>query len=99
LIVEETRVFISPPLSGITGKFGRVFMVHRRSEKKLLLRKIRGIIYSLSYDDRLICETVSKVSRVDVLTFLDQAIQISDVPDVEKGEVLVDSRGQGSFQR
>jgi len=74
-------------------------MVHRRSEKKLLLRKIRAVIYSLSYDDRLICETVSKVSRIDVLAFLDQAIQISDVPNVEKGEVLVDSRGRGSFQR
>jgi len=36
---------------------------------------------------------------VDVLAFLNKAIQISDVPDVEKGEVLVDSRGRGSFQR
>jgi hypothetical protein len=26
-------------------------------------------------------------------------VQVSDVPDVVKGEVLVDSRGQGSFQR
>jgi hypothetical protein len=30
---------------------------------------------------------------------LNEAIQISDVPDVVKGEVLVDSRGQGSFQQ
>ena len=64
-----------------------------------MLRKIRAIIYSLSYNDQIICETVSKASRVDVLAFLNQAIQISDVPDVEKGEVLVDSRGHGSFQR
>jgi hypothetical protein len=74
-------------------------MVHKRSEKKLLLRKIRAIIYSLSYNDQIVCETVSKASRVDVLAFLNEAIQISDVPDVEKGEVLVDSRGRGSFQR
>jgi hypothetical protein len=74
-------------------------MVHKRSQEKLLLRKIRRIIYSLSYNDRIICETVSKVSRSDVLAFLNQAIQVSDVPDVEKGEVLVDSRGTGSFQR
>lgn len=73
--------------------------MHKRSEKKLLLRKIRRIIYSLSYNDVVMCETVSKVSRVDVLTFLNKAIQISDVPDIEKGEVLVDSRGEGSFQR
>jgi len=26
-------------------------------------------------------------------------VQVSDVPDVVKGEVLVDGRGQGSFQR
>jgi hypothetical protein len=65
----------------------------------LLLRRIRALIYSLSYDDRLLCETVSKVSRSDVLAFLNQAIQMSDVPNIEKGEVLVDSRGQGTFQR
>lgn len=65
----------------------------------MLLRKIRAIIYSLSYDDRIMCETVSKASRIDVLAFLNEAIQISDVPDVEKGEVLVDSRGRGSFQK
>ena len=99
MIIEETRVFISPPLSGITGQFGRVFMVHRRSEEKLLLRKIRAIIYSLSYNDQIMCETVSKVSRQDVLAFLNVAICVSDVPDVEKGEVLVDSRGRGSFQK
>jgi len=74
-------------------------MVHKRSEHKLLLRRIRAIIYSLSYNDQIVCETVSKASRVDVLAFLNKAIQISDVPDIEKGEVLVDSRGRGSFQR
>ena len=74
-------------------------MVHKRSEHKLLLRKIRAIIYSLSYNDRIVCETVSKVSRVDVLAFLNQVIQLSDVPNIDRGEVLVDSRGQGSFQR
>jgi len=74
-------------------------LVHKRSEKKLLLRKIRAIIYSLSYNDQIMCETVSKVSRVDVLAFLNQVVQLSDVPSVEKGEVLVDSRGRGSFQQ
>jgi hypothetical protein len=74
-------------------------MVHKRSQEKLLLRKIRRIIYSLSYNDRIICETVSKVSRREVLALLNQPVQLSDVPDVEKGEVLVDSRGTGSFQR
>jgi hypothetical protein len=72
--------------------------VHKRSKKKLLLRKIRAIVYSLSYNDRFLCETVSRVSCADAVTFLDEAVQVSDVPDLEKGEVLLDSRGQGSFQ-
>lgn len=73
-------------------------MVHERSKQKLLLRKIRALIYSLNYNDVLLCETVSKVSRVDVLAFLKKAVQVSDMPDVEKGDVLVDSRGRRSFQ-
>jgi hypothetical protein len=48
------------------------------------MRRIRAIIYSLSYNDRILCETVSKVSRTDVLAFLNEAIRISDVPDVVK---------------
>jgi hypothetical protein len=79
--------------------FTVTYFLHKRNHRKLLLRKIRSIIYSLSYNDRILCETVSKVSRTDVLVFLNEAIQISDVPDVVKGEVLVDSRGRGSFQR
>jgi hypothetical protein len=65
---------------------------------KLLLRRVRRIIYSLSYDDRVVCETVSRVSREQVLGFIDQAVQLSDVPDVEKGEVLADTRGRGTSQ-
>ena len=53
----------------------------------------------MSYNDRLICETVSRTSMQDVLAFLNEAIQLSDIPNVEKGEVLVDARGTGSFQR
>jgi hypothetical protein len=74
-------------------------MVHKRSQKKLLLRQIRRMICSQSYNDRVVCETVSKVSRDQVLAYIHEAIRLSDVPNVEKGEVLVDSRGQGSFQR
>jgi hypothetical protein len=56
-------------------------------------------MYSLSYNARIICETISRVSRTQILEFINQAVQLSDVPDVEKDKVLVDSRGQGSFQR
>jgi hypothetical protein len=72
--------------------------VHKRSKDKLLNRRIRRIIYDSSFKDRLICETVSRVTRQDVLAYLDEPVRVSDVPDVEKGEVLVDNRGTGSFQ-
>jgi hypothetical protein len=40
-----------------------------------------------------------QVKRLDVIGVLGEAAQLSLIPDIEKGEVLVDSRGQGSFQR
>lgn len=61
-------VFLCRRLSGVTEKYGRVFMVHKRSKDKLLQRQIRRIIYLRSYDDRITCETVSQVSREDVLS-------------------------------
>ena len=64
------------------------------------MRKIRGIIYSNSFNDKILCETVSRISRRGILELLHESeLRISDVPDVEKGEVLVDSRGRGTFQR
>jgi len=42
---------------------------------------------------------VSRLSRSDVLGLLDEPVEVGLVPDVEKGEVLADSRGLGSFQR
>jgi len=38
------------------------------------------------------------LSKTDILGQVAGPIQICLVPDVEKGEVLVDSRGEGSFQ-
>ncbi|MGA2308575.1 MAG: hypothetical protein ABSG57_03375 [Candidatus Bathyarchaeia archaeon] len=42
---------------------------------------------------------MSLLSRVAVLGLLEEPVEVSLVPDVQKGEVLVDSRGRGSFQR
>ena len=39
------------------------------------------------------------MTRVDVMGRLSGPIDVCDVPDVEKGEVLADSRGRGSFQK
>jgi hypothetical protein len=38
------------------------------------------------------------MTRTDVLARLKEPVQLGLVPELEKGEVLVDSRGNGSFQ-
>jgi hypothetical protein len=76
---------------------------HKRSEqaieKRLLRRQLRNIGLSCGFHDVHRCETVSLVSRIDLLSLAGVGAQVSDVPDIVKGEVPVDSRGQGSFQR
>lgn len=74
-------------------------MTHRRTEKERQLRVIRRIIVFNSFRDRVRCETICKLSRVDVIGLMIEPIELSDVPDVQKGEVLMDVRGNGSFQR
>ena len=73
--------------------------MHRKNKKKALENQIRGIIFRGSFKDRSGAEIVCRMTRVDVLGQLSGPIDVCDVPDVEKGEVLVDSRGLGSFQR
>jgi len=78
-------------------------MKHKRSqeavERRNVKRRMRSLILASSFHDVRRCESVSLVSRVDILGIVGVEVQVSDVPDVVKGEVLVDSRGQGSFQR
>ena len=72
--------------------------MHKRSRHKLLERRIRALIFTNAYVDTRKAEKVSMLNRVDVLSMLDGVIDVRLVPDVTKGEVLVDSRGTGSFQ-
>jgi hypothetical protein len=74
--------------------------MHRRSDDKLRSRLIRRLIFTNAFQDREIVETICRLSRVEVIALTPgDELLISLVPDVEKGEVLVDSRGRGSFQR
>jgi hypothetical protein len=73
--------------------------MHRRSRDKLLERRVRALIFSNAFVDTKKAETVCRMDRVDVLALLDGPVEVGLVPDVVKGEVLVDSRGTGSFQR
>jgi hypothetical protein len=44
-------------------------------------------------------EIVSRFSRLDVLGLLNcEGFNVSLIPDIERGEVLIDSRGKGSLQ-
>jgi hypothetical protein len=78
------------------GGGGSVSLHQGVSLQKML---IRALILNSSFHDQQRCETVCRMSRVDILALLTGPVEVDDVPDVEKGEVLVDSRGQGSFQR
>lgn len=72
--------------------------MHRKNQKKLQERKIRGIILRGSFYDRNLGEAISQMNRVDVLARLAEPVEVHLVPDVERGEVLVDPRGTGSLQ-
>jgi hypothetical protein len=61
-------------------------------------QKVLQFIFERAFFDRQRGETVSTICRNEVLAFCPVTI-VSVVPDVVKGEVLTDSRGQGSFQR
>jgi hypothetical protein len=77
-----------------------VEILHRRECVDRLQRRLaRRLIFTSAYHDLRRCETISQLSRVDVLGLLEAPVELIMVPDVVKGEVLVDSRGCGSFQR
>jgi hypothetical protein len=74
-------------------------MVHKRSRDSLQRRQIRALVFASCYQDLTRCESICRVSRSEILRSLTGSVDVCNVPDVERGEVLVDSRGQGSFQR
>lgn len=51
-----------------------------------------------SFYDRKIGEVVSRITRIEVIGQLKEPVEVHLVPDVEKGEVLLNSQGNGSLQ-
>ncbi|MEM3788298.1 MAG: hypothetical protein QXN95_00315 [Candidatus Bathyarchaeia archaeon] len=77
-----------------------IFMPHKRCFDRLQYRVVRGLIFRHAYLDRFRGEVVSRLSRLDVLGLLNfEGFSLNLVPNVERGEVLVDTRGTGSFQK
>jgi hypothetical protein len=72
--------------------------MHKRSQNKLQQRKIQTIILNGSYHDKQHGETVSKLTREDVMGQLKAPVEVNLIPEIETGEVLIDSRGRGSLQ-
>jgi len=73
-------------------------MVHRRSPKSLARRYIR----KHAFEDKILSETVSRTSYVEVRDHVCAVVtdvQMSQIPQVEKGLVLVNSRLTGVWQR
>jgi len=73
--------------------------LHKRNENRIQERRARALIFANAFMDAIRCETVSQVDRADVLATLEGPVDVGRIPQVEKGEVLVNSRGTGSFQR
>ena len=71
-------------------------------------QQVRKYVFKVSYHDQKIGETVCRSDRLELIQIaqvcsyavgLGGAVPLNCVPDVEKGLVLVDSRGGGSFQK
>ena len=72
--------------------------MHKKNILKVQAAKIRKIILHDSFYDRKISEIVSRITRLEVLGQLNEPIEVHLVPDVEKGEVLLDLR-KGQFAK
>lgn len=56
------------------------------------------MILDSSHRDRERGENVCLVSQDELASLIRSYSDLSDLPMVEKGEILIDPRGQGSFQ-
>ena len=73
--------------------------IARAMEARQVKVRLRSLVLQRSFRDFERCESVCLLTRVDLLAVAGPEVQVCDVPDVERGEVLVDSRGEGSFQQ
>jgi len=67
-----------------------------------LKQAVRHYIFTTSFQDPILAESVCRVNRQDLLGYastLSMEVTVSDVPDVEKGLILSDSRGRGYLQK
>lgn len=79
-----------------------VSVTHQRSAQAQIRRLARRYVLNTAYRDFVQAESVCRCSRPDILnyvcSFSSDGVQLSEIPNVQKGLVLVDSRGRGAFQ-
>lgn len=73
-------------------------MVGKHSKEAELRRRIRAIIKDAAFNDKILDETVNVLSSQQLLLLVPEPVPFHLV-EIERGEVLTDSRGTGSWQR
>jgi hypothetical protein len=74
-------------------------MTRRRCIERKKRKLARRMMLYSSFRGRARCETACRSSRADVPALLAGFVNADVVPGVEFGEVLMDSRGEGSFRK
>lgn len=78
-------------------------MPHKRSFEAQQRRAARRFVLEMAYRDKLTAETINRLDRSDLINYISKAfggrVHLGSIPMIERGEVLSDSRGGGSFQR
>jgi hypothetical protein len=76
----------------------------RNSKQHNIKYLARRVVFNAAFYDEHAAETVNQITQVQVINALGsllplEGLRLSDIPNVERGEVLRDSRGNGSFQQ
>lgn len=75
-------------------------MRHQRSEFSEQRRFARKALQRNAFQDRIVCETVNLLTRGELSDFLAASFDfvLPSATEVDRGEVLSDSRGRGTLQ-
>jgi hypothetical protein len=76
-------------------------MRHKRSEISEQKRFIKRLVFQCAFQDQQRCETVNILSREAIASSVSETFDyvLFGLADYERGEVLTDSRGNGSLQQ
>ena len=82
------------------------FLPHKRKPEKIKERsqkyKAKKLVWKQSYKDPILAETICRTEPEQIQTFLSAEYgfcQLSDVPDVTRGLIISDSRGEGVYNK